>query len=255
MSAEKEPQDGLHHQKQIIFRNTSSPWEASWELSQLALYWRNRTQRPFLRSLPWAIFSITYVSLFGLAGVFSSEITKAAGSERLILGQNCGTWLFNQSGESQQALYAYSQKDLNDTILAANYARSCYQGSYDALQCNVFVNDQISWSNNQNATCPFESGICRMGNTAAYRMDTGPMNSHYDFGINTPTHERVTYRKVATCAPLHTTGFVRSVNESEPAQQTSDGTILQYFYGPSDTNWTYVYYTHSRQDSIGYTVQ
>jgi hypothetical protein len=34
------------------------------------------------------------LALFGIAGIFSSEVTKAVGSEALIRGPNCGFWNF-----------------------------------------------------------------------------------------------------------------------------------------------------------------
>ena len=44
-------------------------------------------------------------------------------------------------------------------------------------------------------------------NGTAMRMDTGYMDSHLDFGINTKKAERSSYRIVMDCAPITTEGF------------------------------------------------
>lgn len=189
------PQDGLHHQHQNILRNTTSPGGAAWQFLQLTFYWWNRAKRPVLRSFPWAILGLAYLAVFGVAGVFSSEVTKAAGDDRLIRSNNCGYWRLDGSG-SLQAQNAFNAKTLNDTIEASNYARSCYGGSHDPLQCSTFVNSEIKWTSDQNATCPFENGTtCVWSDTAAYKMETQEIDSHVDLGINAPIHHRVKYKK------------------------------------------------------------
>lgn len=82
-------------------------------------------------------------------------------------------------------------------------------------------------------------------------MDTGHIDSHEDLGINAPVSERVTYRKVTTCAPLHTKGHAEMVNGSTTDGELPGDTIWHYFYGPVEgtntltANWTYAYNTVS----------
>jgi hypothetical protein len=84
-------------------------------------------------------------------------------------------------------------------------------------------------------------------------MDTGPLDSHDILGIDSVPSERVTIRKVATCAPLHIAPYATLVN------QTVGNTIDEYAQvdiGPmSGENWTYEYDTHASLINIGYDLQ
>jgi len=120
--ASRELQDGLHHQQQNIFRNTSSPGGASVQFTQLIWYWWKFAKRPFRRSLPLAFFALLNLVVFAVAGVFSSQVTKAAGDETLVVSPNCGYWAAD-NGTSQQTLFAQSSKTLNDTIRRSNGPR------------------------------------------------------------------------------------------------------------------------------------
>ena len=108
----KAPQDGLHHQQQVVFRNMSSPGGAAWTFLQQTWYWRGKADWAVLRTLPWALVSICYLALFAVLAIFSSEISKAPGSARLIVGQDCGYWRINSS--SPDSTKAWAQKVTND---------------------------------------------------------------------------------------------------------------------------------------------
>lgn len=85
-------QDGLHHQKKIIFRNSPTPGSAAWTFLQQAWAWRGKAKSPLMRTLPWAMFGITYIVLFALLAVFSSQISAVPGTARLVIGEACGAW-------------------------------------------------------------------------------------------------------------------------------------------------------------------
>ncbi|KAI9741904.1 MAG: hypothetical protein M1834_000293 [Cirrosporium novae-zelandiae] len=252
--ASQGPQDGLHHQHQNIFRNTSSPGGASWQFTQLSIYWWSHAQRPVIRSLPWALLGILYVGAFGLAGVFSSEVTKAAGNERLVRSPNCGYWGVNPS-QSYESQLAFGAKILNDSITAAAYARSCYDQA-NSLQCNIYAQKQILWTSNQNASCPFAKDTCIYGDTAAYEMDTGPIDSDKVLGINAPRHERITYRKKTTCAPLRTGKYATKINATEDDGAYPGDTLYRWWMGPiADVqNYSYEYNLHTAVDSVAYGI-
>lgn len=255
--ASNEQHDGLHHQQQNTLRNTSAPGGASIQFIQLAWYWRKSAERPFMRSLSFALFALFHLAIFGIAGVFSSQVTKAAGDESLIVSPNCGIWA-PDPGLSTQSLFALSSKTLNDTFTAASYARTCYEGNHDPLRCKSYAQPQIKWTTNQNASCPFAKGTCLMSDTAAYSMDTGPIDSHDVLGINAPMQDRITYRKVTTCAPLHTKGFVTNWNATgAPGTPGKPGDLIQkVWYGPVATvaNYTLAYNTHAALDNVGYSL-
>jgi hypothetical protein len=254
------PQDGLHHQHQNIFRNTSSPGSAAWSFLLMGHAWRHKTRHPILRSLPWAILAIVYMSIFGVLSVFQSQTTKAVGNERLVQPTNCGYWRVD-NGLTAQTEAAFTQKLTNDTILAANYARACYGGSPDRLQCNVYPAQSVPYVIDHNATCPFEDGTCVYGNTAAFRMDTNLIDSHFDLGINAPTHERVQTRMVTTCAPLHVKNFTTILTGNETSQAMPGDYFWELQYGNMSTNtasittnFTFSYNPHAILDNFGYSI-
>ena len=249
--------DGLHHQQQAILRNTGSPGDASWRLIQIPFYWWDHTKRPLARSLPLAALALIYMVSIGLAGVFSGEVTKPAGNETLIRGNNCGTWQLNP-GANLQEMVAMSMKILNDTITANTYASACYGKTLNAIQCSQYAQQNIPWTTNQNASCPFAPELCFFGPTSAYEMDTGQIDSHVVLGINAPPQDRVTYRKVTTCSVLRTANYSSMYNNTNVSRSaiTYGDTYEQYGFGPivNVTNYTYEYNLHTREDTNSYTL-
>jgi hypothetical protein len=139
------------------------------------------------------------IMVFSLAGLLSSQVTQSKTQEVLVTGgSNCGMWQFANSFTDAAASEAWASKVLNDSITAAAYARNCYKDGDGMLGCNLYVNNELPWTSDVNATCPFASGLCVGGDTAAYSMDTGILESQEALGINTPSWERITYRKVTT---------------------------------------------------------
>ncbi|KIX99960.1 uncharacterized protein Z520_04598 [Fonsecaea multimorphosa CBS 102226] len=236
--------DGLQKQHQVILRNSGTSAGAAYELLRLPFYWWRRedqTQRiedarlwPFLRrSWVLSLFPLLSFALFAGAGVLSSQVTKAAGDELLVSGSNCGQWNFNP----QAPMSSYVEKSQNESQIAYNYARECYGGSVSSTTCNTYMHQQLKWSEDRNANCPFESGMCLLGDTAALKLDTGYIDSHTVLGINSPKRDRIDYRRVTTCAPLNTSGRIQP-------NKISGTSIIYYDYdfGPtssSNVTWTY----------------
>lgn len=264
--ASRNPRDGLHHQQQAVFRNAGSPSGVAWAFAQMPVYWWSAATRPLLRSLPWAVFALIYMAGFGLAGVFSSSVTKAAGNETLIVSSNCGRSVLDGDVQSyDSAGSAYLEKSLNDLSSAIDYARTCYMtsSSRSQLRCQIYTSSQIPFHREHNVSCPFAQGTCLVSDMAAFRMDTGHIDSHAVLGINTPPKDRVTYRRVTTCAPLRTKEFMSFHNvtgDNEPWGAAGD-TLVMYNYGPqaqgnpSWRNLTYYYNKHSLVLNDDYTVR
>ncbi|CAD6580761.1 MAG: hypothetical protein ASARMPRED_000319 [Alectoria sarmentosa] len=249
------PQDGIHHQQQAILRNTETPIGASFELARLIWSWRKHALRSFTQTLPLVALAIFNFVLFGLAGVFSSEVTKAAGNETLIRSSDCGSLNFTNIG-SHQASAAIMSVDVNDTLAATTYSRACYGNLQNLLQCTQNPQQQLPWTVNQNATCPFTNDLCFYGDSSAYEMDTGHIDSHQALGINAPKSERVQYRKVTTCSPIHTEAYARLFNDTNPTEPASGDTLEQFDYGPFTprVNHTYEYDTHNLLGSNSYSL-
>lgn len=217
-------------------------------------------KRPFWRSLPLALLALANLIAFALAGIFSSEVTKAAGDAVLIRSENCGNWTLN----GNYSFIALNRKVLNDTITAAGYARACYGSQSNTLQCNQYSKQQINYTTNRNDTCPFARGMCLYSNTAAFSMDTGNISSHDDLGINAKQEDRITYRRKTTCAPIKDKGFITSLNYTEALKikglgafngQEGDKLDFYNFGRNNDNNFTYYYNRHAATTGFGYELE
>lgn len=236
------PRDGLYHQHQNVFRNSVSASSAAWSFMLQTWYWWGHTRRTWMRSLPWMLFSVAYLVVFAALSIFaSSEIVRAAGSDRLIRSSQCGLWL---SDRTQPGLTAYESKVLIDNQNAATYARNCYVEPADALYCNQYATPNLRFEAS-DANCPFQDGMCWKNHT--YRLDTGFMDSHHDLGINTAAQDRLKYRRVATCTVLKDGDYINVTDASN---------IVTWNYGPFD-RWphTLQYNPNALKARIGYTVR
>lgn len=251
----RDPRDGIHHQQQAILRNSGSPSGAFLNLAGLVWYWRKLALRSFVRTLPLLALALLNFVLFGVAGVFSSEVAKAAGLETLIRSPDCGSLSFTDP-DSQLALAALNSMDVNDTLAATTYSRACYGNLQNLLQCMQYPQQQLPWTVNQNATCPFTNDLCIFGDTSAYEMDTGHIDSHQALGINAPMSERIQYRKVTTCSPIHTKGYATTLNDTSSSDLAYGDTLQQFAYGPvlGVSNYTYQYDTHNLVGSNSYSL-
>lgn len=239
--ASQAPKDGLYHQHQNVFRNSSTPGGAAWSFMMQSWHWWGRAHHALVRSLPWVSFSTSYLVIFAVLSIFgTSEVTKTAGQDRLVQSSQCGYWTKRGSSSAQSA---FEVKVLKDSQDAAVYVRNCYNRSVDALGCNTYATPYIRWEG-KDADCPYKDGICYGNNT--YQMDTGFIDSHHDLGMNTPEKERLKYRRVTTCSVLRQTGYAEENNATQ---------LVVWNYGPSSSmNSTFVYSRYSVRAGIGYTV-
>ena len=152
-----------------------------------------------------------------------------------------------------EGLTAYMNMDRNDSLMATAYQRACYDNDANSLQCGQFIQRQLRWTSNQDAPCPFSSNICLLGDTTAYRMDTGLIDSHDGLGISAPKKERVQYRNATTCSPIQTRDYGRATNDTDINSSTFGDTHVRYFCGElGNWNYTYQYNTHSLEEDNGY---
>lgn len=254
--ADRIDHDGLHHQQQAVFRNTSSPGGALWEFAKLFHSWRKLADKPFWRSLLRGLPALVCLAVLGTASLLSSQMVRAYGNETLIISDKCGLWGIPDSTAS---LRAFNLKLLQDTLSAATYSRTCYGTDEGALQCRQFFKKQIGWTRNANGTCPFSPEVCK-SNTNAYEMDTGLIDSHTDLGVNTPRSDRVKYRKKTSCAILERDAYLFQMNVTTNQSLSQDrigragDTIDFWKYGNQSggLNWTFSYNQHAILDQIGY---
>jgi hypothetical protein len=253
--------DGLHYQQQAILRNAATPGVASWQLLRLISPWRKISNRPIWRSIPLIVAALFNLSVFFTAGILVAEVTKSSGSEVLVRSSNCGNWTIN----STELFFGYQSKTLNDTISAATYARACYGGPTNALECNRYQVQSLPYTRTEKEPCPFGKQMC-LTTTPAFTLDTGNISSHDHFGINTQQRDRVFYRRKTTCAPIVTDGFVTTFNYSDKLIDSVGfvngfkGDVVDlYNFGPQPytqpKNFTYAYNRRQATVGIGYVLE
>jgi hypothetical protein len=259
-SASLKPKDGMHHQHQVIFRNTGSPTAAIRAFLESAFHWRKAARRSFLRSVPLAVFAIVFSIALAIGSILSSLVAQSSGNHRLVVSDGCGYFGYDNSSSLEVRTKAMTARDLNDTIIASAYSRACYDGNYklNKLQCGTYTTPALTRAAVTHASCPFDDSMCLDG--LVYQLDTGLIDTHKDLGINMPPSGRVGFRKVSTCAPIVQQGFVDNT--------TSDGTdgmglegdnVRKYNYGgvplAGILNTTYWYNTHAYVDGWGYELE
>jgi hypothetical protein len=253
----KLPRDGLYYQQQNILRNTPTPGVASWQLLWLIPPWRRLSRRPFWRSIPLVLLALLNLSLFFAAGIMVAEVTRSPGSDVLVRSPNCGNWTLNQT----DALLGFTTKNTNDTVTAATYARACYGGPSNALECNQYPVQSLPFTRIQNVSCPFPGDLC-WDEYPALTFDTGNLSSHDHFGINAKPKDRITYRKTSTCAPIGSLGYTNTMNYTDAVNASigdiigKDGDVIDLFnYGPKNYNGdprsNYTVYYNERRAFMG----
>lgn len=263
----RKPRDALHHQQQVIFKNTTSPASLIWEFTLLAWAWRGKAQRPLLRNLLFIALAVIWLALAGSAAILSARITKPVGPHCLIMSPHCGLYTPAGAGGSNTSdpdyLKAYDSNQLLETNTATAYARACYVPDAERLpQCNIYARTRLALHATTNASCPFQSGMCLEGDTAAFTMDTGLLDSREDLGMNTPDDDRLLFRKSVSCAPLTRAGYVTIHNDTNPLPNFpySNYLVAAYHYGPAfngdaTVNYTYYYDTATARAQVGYKIQ
>jgi hypothetical protein len=262
----QKPTDALHHQRQVLLRNSANPESGLLTLSYLMWSWRRCSSKPWVR-----LFAVTATALlctagFTVASGFSSRVSGAMGTEVLLGGQNCAIYNSTVAGTLDRNLDRMYRAKLTQNW--ANYAQQCYSSGVDAsrlLECSTFVKQRLGSEIQTNASCPFHPSLCKSQN-GNLLIDTGYLDSHDDFGINTVAQDRFQLRRVIHCAPLVTEGRTSQFN------LTADRSYTQYYYGQtrspslqsiSVANFTYEYtndaeyefaYTHGRGAIEDYSI-
>lgn len=239
-----EPRSGLFHQQQALLRSKPSDLAFAWQSFRISWEWRKVTRRAMIKSLPLTLLTLLYTMCFAAAGILSSRVTSTSLSEVLLKEVSCGSFSdlylhHNYSTPAEMAAAAnYGVRVRRNFKAGSMLGRSCYGTSpYNVSfqDCDVLGRQQIQWTN-ESTLCPFGGDICK---TSAIRFDTGPIDSHLQLGINAPREDRVSYQRIMECAPLKTSGFVRSANASDLGLTGSGYNdthqFLVYSYGSTDS--------------------
>lgn len=270
LRSSRQPQDGLFWQQQVIFRNALSAEDSAWSFLKQHRYWKGHVPQRNIRTIPWALFGFTYAILLAVAALFSSEITNTTGSNRLLQPLTCGYLEPNFSASQSEIDRSVVQNVATKVQQAASYARICYNSSSASSAslspetCGALPNSNLTWASDQNASCPFDRGVCLFSDTAAFSMTSAKLDSHEHLGINARSQDRLTLQKTATCAPLNTTGYYAMVNGTDlnpeiytdPNQEfyiLNVGPLVLNSTSGEKQNYTVQYDTHLVISDIGYT--
>lgn len=245
----KKPEDAIYHQRQVILRNSANAATAVWTIFEALWAWRYRTSRLYRRMVPLIGFTLFHISAFAVAGIFSSRVSN--GNEVLLAHSNlCGTYSSDQSNKSNTTDWntIVSPWFTNTVHTAAFYAMECYEKDSTVANCETYVRNRLFPQRViRNASCPFQEKMC-LSQDKNLLIDTGYLDSHNDFGLNTPTHDRFLYRKVTHCAPLVTEGFVEYYVYPDAGL---NATQARYYYGRTEEDaFTYQHHTTLPGDVI-----
>jgi len=228
------PKNAAAHQIQVILRNCSTPVAFIRNAVFIGWAWRKRSWRITLKIFILALLPIILAILFVAAGVGSSRI--ASTGDVLLLGNDCGLVNPNVTNAADEIQIQLGQGYQNGMRLSLSngYAQECYTNPFDTQTAQLDDSD-VSRINCQGYTrgalnYTTSTVDCPLGNTCAapaLQLDTGLLDSHYDFGLNQPQKNRVLYRKVTTCAPLVTDGF----SNNEFSNVGSQENVAVYSYG------------------------
>ncbi|KAG4433183.1 hypothetical protein IFR05_011343 [Cadophora sp. M221] len=253
--------DGIHHQHQVIYKNTSQ-LSTFWLLTRVAWAWRGTSPRNLLRFMLFSLPPLLCFAVFTTASVLSSRIAAPiyATSEVRIVPESCGFVAFAAPTDEEYSIQfgtpLYSQWATRKSRQATDYARNCYgRAESSAASCRVFSALKLPYSTNTTATCPFKGNRCYLGQQGALEMSTDWLDSHDHLGINAQIENRIRLRKVATCSVLN-------INDLISASPVRGVDVYEYYLGPrglgkdsiGTTNSTYTWRESPRFDSIGYTM-
>lgn len=249
----------FERQEQVLLRNSAGDLGTFWDAFSLWRTWRKSRHCTFRHVAPIMIGGILFWACWQVAGIVSFYIWQSRVPDvGLIHSPNCGYLVLNSSGDT----LPFRSIGLSQTILAETWVSQCYtNSSQQSGACNLYPQQALGFKKITGVACPFASpSICISTNSTPHQMDTGPINSHSDLGINAPPNERITYRKNTTCSPVHGSPFAQVVNsnETDEADLWPADTVLQrYFFGPvngSNETWTFEYNTWAPLDGIGYQI-
>lgn len=258
--AGKEPGDGMHHQTLLILRNASSPSGAAWALAKLAGHWRAiETGSRLIPTLLLSIIPFAIAAGFAAAGIESTKVTAgdAHANEVLISPTNCGARLWTPDLTTFANEISFATWLAETGRLAKAYVQTCYGNSSSQLglsDCSSYPVSQIPYAVSTNSPCPFNETMCILGPDTAFQMDTGFFDSHQVLGINAPSSDRVSIRKLATCSVLQDKLYLKASNITESDGSTHYAYDTLYFGPYLPDNYTYQYTDSAADDGFGYNV-
>ncbi|KAM7192649.1 hypothetical protein V8F33_008260 [Rhypophila sp. PSN 637] len=223
-------------------------------------------------SQPWAtliiLIALLNLSLWPIAALFSSQVARAD-YPVLVSSPNCGHYIdMDMNSSDTQTIplaHRINTREAAMTRTADEYTQTCHRDDFffqttghndsttpSSPLCRQFTTVRIPWRSDTNASCPFEQKMCLIG--TAFGMDTGYLDSHDVFGINTPPDQRILYRQKCVCSSLieDEPGHVGRIRGIERGEE-----MILYYYGGDDStiDVTFRVSTYAQRSPTGYTIR
>ena len=178
--------------------------------------------------------------------VFGVLTSKLAGDDTsLAASPDCDIYIPDGKGNIDHLQSVVTPYEFDAQTQSAEYARRCYGKGESSDGCDLFVQNDISYTTIHNDSCPFqEDSMCYGGANSAYTLTTGAVSAR-SLGIN--TKRGYEFMRTTTCTPLNmNSSFITS-------KRAGNLTVYSYHYGASpgfpysDLTWQ----THTCGDFIG----
>jgi len=227
------PQDGVYHQRQAVLRNSPDALSTCWTLWRVNWAWRKKKGRVWRRVMPLVVIAFLVGLALAAVGVLSSQISSSMGNEVLLNGKQCG-WVDsdNMSPFVQHTIFEPYTSQLHQAAILR--AQQCYTTDASTENCPTFVKPGFPLSVITNASCPFQASMCQ-DNSSNLIVDTGYLNSHFDFGVNAAPSNRILFRSRMHCAPLVLEGYSSLVDATDLSNGNTTVVdykqMMQYYYG------------------------
>jgi hypothetical protein len=195
-----------------------------------------RARKPIFRLLPLIVLAFAISAAFGVASIFSSNVTSETLNQVLLKGTRCAA-MDSSKGSVYKQLTQLLPYHAARATQFLNYGMQCYTNETHADGCNTYLKPRLPLVSTRGIPCPFGDGVCKLDNDNLM-MDTGYLDSLHDLGINSAPEDRFQLRIVNKCAPLKSQGYTKDFNDS------TYGAVKQAMYGPVETvkghiDWTY----------------
>lgn len=171
----------------------------------------------------FAIYVGEQIVAISVAGIVSGSIGLSA-------SPMCGNWDYDPYNLTGDEGFLYPSMEGAAQQRSTSYVDNCYVEAAIAEGCNLYYNRTISYSEEHNASCPFFGDVCLYGQTSAYALDTGFVDSNV-LGINAA--KRYQFRRRTTCSPIVTNSSY--ITYYYPREGYDLPVLSAYFYGYNET--------------------
>jgi hypothetical protein len=214
------PTQGSLPSKSLVLLKNSETSSTTW-LDYCGVLWKTRHEdaprHRSRKSIVWAVAGLNTL-IFIAASILSSQ-TVIGNSVVSKVTATCGRWQALEPGSSTSF-----EQQWNESMKADEYVRHCYsipdRSMGSVFGCDKFNIPSISVNTTDNATCPWDTGICTYNDQSALALDTGNV-SLSELGLNCRRCEEVTFRRRSVCSPLRAERFLIGDGPTEDLTETS----------------------------------